>query len=84
MLADYLPSLSGLIGEQDINPWYHNKYGKQDSRHFDARTRRSVQDETHEKGILEDDTEKTMIVHPGQRLAKMIRSFADMVETFDG
>ena len=41
-------------------------------------------DETPEKDILEDDKEKTLMDNPGKKLAKMLRSFADMAETFEG
>lgn len=84
MLADYLPSISGLIGEQDINSWHHNKYEKRDTSNLVERMRRSVGDETPEKDISVDETEKTLMVNPGKRLAKMLRSFADMAETFEG
>ena len=44
---------------------------------------RSVEDEKKEKNALGNNPEKALIADPRKKLGKMLKSFADMIETFD-
>ena len=84
ILSKSLPSITGFNDDQNINSWYSQEYGQLDNSNLVTRLRRSLAaDKEQSKDSLKLVKEKTLAADPGKTLARMLRSFADAVETFD-
>ena len=77
-----LPSITGF-SNRDFDPWYNEEYSQNDIN-SNERIKRNSEDNASHHGTFGTLKATLLKADPQRHLAKMLRSFANMVENFDG